>query len=137
MSAVLDHFLTAAGTGAHSPDTRVEAVVSPRGGGFASVAGELDLVTTDAVAAALIRAVEETGPDLAVDVSGVTFCDARGLAALVRAANRAERDGGALTVRGASPLLVRLLRATGLEHRFSGSARRSPSSSFPGADRSG
>ncbi|WP_082126588.1 STAS domain-containing protein [Allosalinactinospora lopnorensis] len=87
--------------------------------GLVYVSGELDLATADRVAAELARAIAAAGPGITVDLSGVTFCDARGLAALVKAANHAGDGGGAIALQGLPPALVRLLRITGLERRFS------------------
>lgn len=91
------------------------------------VSGELDMATEDDVVDGLAAAMVSLGPRLTVDVSAVTFCDGRGLAALRRAADLAEDAGGAITLRGASHRLAFLLAVTGETERFSG-ARPSASS---------
>lgn len=83
-----------------------------------TVAGELDIATQGVLGAVLTDVLARYGPDIIVDASAISFCDARGLSALVRGANRAERAGGSLTVVGMSPSLRNLLRLVGLEHRL-------------------
>jgi anti-sigma B factor antagonist len=53
-----------------------------------------------------------------LDLSELSFCDAGGLSAFVRLANRAEAMGGVVTLTGIRPLLARQLRITGLDRRF-------------------
>ena len=50
-----------------------------------------------------------------VDASGLTFCDAAGLRALVRARRRAERAGRSFDVVHPSPCLRRLLQLVGVD----------------------
>ncbi|GAA3726173.1 STAS domain-containing protein [Salinactinospora qingdaonensis] len=92
---------------------------------YVHVTGELDLATADELADELIGVIERHGPDTVVDLSGVTFCDARGLAALVRVANHAENAGGRLVIASLSPCVARLLRLTGLAWRFTQGRERS------------
>ncbi|GAA3760333.1 STAS domain-containing protein [Salinactinospora qingdaonensis] len=107
----------------------VLANVQRGGGNVVHVSGELDLAAEEEVAAMLIDTIAEVGPDLTVDLSAVTFCDARGLAVLVRVANCAAHLGGALTLCGTPPQVKRLFRITGLESRFlNGQRDRSRSS---------
>lgn len=81
--------------------------------------GELDVATSDRFCDVLLDLMtEHRAPHLIIDVSELGFCDPYGLSALVRAANYAERSAGSITLAGARPLLVRLLRVTGLDRRF-------------------
>src|SRR5436190_1796043 len=48
-----------------------------------SVAGELDIASAGAVQRDATRLLQANGPDLVIDLSGVTFMDSSGLAALV------------------------------------------------------
>jgi anti-sigma B factor antagonist len=77
--------------------------------------GELDFAS----AATLSSALEATRPDgprrVVLDLTGLTFCDAGGVTALLRA-HRALRDGGGhLLIRGASGLPRRVLALTGVD----------------------
>lgn len=98
--------------------TRATVAVADTGRGLVRVTGELDLATEKELTAELVQAVRDHGPDIVIDVSEVSFCDARGLAVLGRAAVAAEQAEGVATLRGAKPHLIRLLRITALDRRF-------------------
>lgn len=83
----------------------------------ASMSGELDLSTA---AEAYVRAAELLGggPDLVVDLSGVTFCDSSGFNVLLRLRRRVVEAGGRLAL-AAPPLQIgRLLTLTGADAVF-------------------
>ncbi|MFG2088542.1 MULTISPECIES: STAS domain-containing protein [unclassified Spirillospora] len=88
-----------------------------------AAAGELDIATAADFGIELARVIDERGPDVLIDASALTFCDARGLAAIVAADTLARRRGGAVTLTGARPQIARLLRLTGLDKRFMRPAR--------------
>ena len=79
------------------------------------LSGELDLACESAMAdtAEQLRTVGCRA--VLLDVARVRFCDARGLAAIVAFRRRMGDAGARVTVRGADPQMVRLLRLTGLE----------------------
>jgi anti-sigma B factor antagonist len=84
--------------------------------------GELDIASTPSLrerlhAALADAAAASTGPRVVVDLSGVTFCDASGLALLVDARRRTG-PGGTVVLAGPRPQLLRLLRVTGLDRVF-------------------
>jgi anti-sigma B factor antagonist len=80
-----------------------------------SLRGEIDLAGTDALESLVLEVILRHGPDVVIDASGVVFCDARGLGALVRCANEAGRAGGRLTLAYPSHRLYRLIGLVGLE----------------------
>ncbi|RKS78802.1 anti-anti-sigma factor [Actinomadura pelletieri DSM 43383] len=82
------------------------------------VSGELDIASAGVLRSHLARLIDERGPNLVVDVSALTFCDAQGLAAFVAADELAHRHGGAVTLVGIRPQLAKILRITGLDRRF-------------------
>ncbi len=53
-----------------------------------------------------------------VDLAALDFCDARGLAALVRMAGYAEQKGRPFRLASPSPSLIKIMRITGLDRRF-------------------
>ena len=55
---------------------------------------------------------------IVIDLSGVTFCDASGLAVLVAASRRAGLLDGVLRLAAPAPLTANVLRLTGLDSRF-------------------
>lgn len=93
----------------------------------AVVAGEIDIVTASALDVFLARCLCDTANaadasdtgDLVVDLSGVSFMDARGLTALLHADYLA-RDLGVRLRLAALPARVSwLLQVAGLDHHFS------------------
>jgi anti-sigma B factor antagonist len=80
--------------------------------------GELDALTSGQCGEFLLGLLDEHPPNVVIDVSELAFCDAGGLSAFVRLANRAEAMGGVVTLTGIRPLLARQLRVTGLDRRF-------------------
>lgn len=84
--------------------------------------GELDIASTPSLRERLHSeladvALADPGPRVVLDLSGVTFCDASGLALLVDARRRTG-PGGTVVLDGPRPQLLRLLRVTGLDRVF-------------------
>lgn len=74
------------------------------------VRGEIDLAT----APALARALDEIGDQpVILDIAKVSSLDARGIAVAVEHDQRLRARGERLALRGASPLVRRLLEITG------------------------
>jgi anti-anti-sigma factor len=86
----------------------------------AAVAGEVDIATAGAMYVFLAYCIYgATSPcDLIVDLSAVTFMDARGLTVLVRADALACDLGVRLRIGEASECVTRILKVTGLSQRF-------------------
>lgn len=80
--------------------------------------GELDLATADALAERGCAAIGPGVEVLLIDLACVSFCDPRGLSALVRIANRADRAGCRYGLIAARPQVVKLLRLTRLDQRL-------------------
>jgi anti-sigma B factor antagonist len=83
---------------------------SGESGGHAVVAlcGELDLMDAAAVAAAL-KAVAAREPRIIVDLAGLEFIDASGIAALLRGRRHARNAGGDLLLAAPQRLVRRVL----------------------------
>lgn len=80
------------------------------------VAGDIDLGTISYFSAALEGGVREPKADLVVDMEDVTFIDATGLGALIRAHNLLSRqEGRRMIVRNAPRSTRRLFELTGLD----------------------
>jgi anti-sigma B factor antagonist len=79
--------------------------------------GEIDAATCDDLAAVLSPAAE-SGGDLELDVSGVTFIDSSGLRTLVLAQQQLA-EGRTLYLRKPDATFRRLLGITGLDELFS------------------
>ncbi|MGW8361248.1 STAS domain-containing protein [Streptomyces wedmorensis] len=96
------------------------SVRSNAGRTVVSVGGELDIAAAMELRTALAEALAacEAGRGLALDLSGVTFCDSTGLNTLLRARQRALKEHRSLTITAASPQVTRLLEITGAAHLF-------------------
>ena len=62
--------------------------------------GEIDLHVSPAIAASLARMIDKKPPKLVVDLSGVTYIDSSGLAALIEAMQNVEQYGGQFALAG-------------------------------------
>ena len=82
------------------------------------VVGALDLSTVARVRERLEDAMAARPDRLVVDLSACPFVDATALAMLLEAHRRLCLSGGVLSLRGASPRVLRLLSLTGLRRVF-------------------
>ncbi|WUH99937.1 STAS domain-containing protein [Spirillospora sp. NBC_00431] len=83
-----------------------------------AISGELDIASIPSLRERLYVALRDPGMYVIIDLSGVTSCDASGLAMLVGARRRMEAKGTALILARPRPQTAGLLRATGLLHAF-------------------
>jgi len=79
-----------------------------------AVTGEVDITTSPRLSACLDTAAR-SGHDLVIDLDGVSFIDASGLGALVRAANVSARWGATVVLRRPSALVQKMLAVAGLD----------------------
>jgi len=91
-----------------------------RKGGYTivTISGEIDIARAPVLREQLLGLLRPGASRLVVDLSGVTFCDASGLAVLVGVARRAGLLGGVLRLAAPAPLMSTVLRLTGLDSRF-------------------
>jgi anti-anti-sigma factor len=83
-----------------------------------SMPAELDLTTSEDVAAQGCAAIARLARLVLLDLTGVSFCDARGLSALVRIANHADAAGCGFGLLAPRPLVAKILRISGLDSRL-------------------
>ncbi|GIF75954.1 hypothetical protein Asi02nite_54720 [Asanoa siamensis] len=83
------------------------------GGGSITAAGEVDMNTAGKLFEA-IRDALRRGPDVAVDLSAVTFLDSQGIHVLVRGRQEAAERGGTLTVTDCARPVRRVLEIAGV-----------------------
>ncbi|GAB7051647.1 STAS domain-containing protein [Catenuloplanes indicus] len=86
----------------------------PDGGLTVHVDGEIDGATAPALQRALLDAVATTPTHLLIDGAAVSFCDSRGLAALIAAWRAAGAAGVPLTLHP-SPRLRRVMSLAGID----------------------
>ncbi len=84
----------------------------------AELAGELDISSAPALREQLLGLLRQGSSRLIIDLSGVTFCDASGLAVLVGAGHRARLLGGFLRLAAVSSPADRILHLTGLSQHL-------------------
>lgn len=77
--------------------------------------GEIDQLTAPALSEAIGRMLDAPGSAVLVDLTAVGFLGSAGLAVLVEAATRAEKDARQLRVIADGPPVLRPLALTGLE----------------------
>jgi anti-anti-sigma factor len=93
------------------------AAGSGAGIGILRAPEELDLATADGLAAQGCAIAVHAGL-LLLDLTGLSFCDARGLSAFVRIANRADKAGCRVALIAPQPSVARLLRICQLDQRL-------------------
>ena len=92
--------------------------ICPTGEAIVDLDGELDIASADAAASYVKKVIDRHRGPVTVDLTALAFCDARGLAALVRMARYAEQKGSPFRLASPSPSLIKIMRITGLGHRF-------------------
>jgi anti-anti-sigma factor len=79
---------------------------------------ELDLTTSEGVAAQGCAAIARLARLVLLDLTGLSFCDARGLSAFVRIANQADAAGCGFGLIAPRPQVAKILRISGLDSRI-------------------
>jgi anti-sigma B factor antagonist len=92
--------------------------ICPTGGAVVDLGGELDILSAEVAVSYVSDIIDRHRGPVIVDLTALTFCDARGLAALVRMAGYAEQKGSPFRLASPSPSLVKIMRITGLDRRF-------------------
>lgn len=82
------------------------------------ISGELDLATADSTAAHGHTAITSRAWLLLLDLTDLSFCDVRGLSALVRIANHADKSGCRYGLIRPQPQVAKILRITRLDQRM-------------------
>lgn len=108
------------GVQAAGPDELIGLSCQVSGDGFAevSIRGDLDLATADRTVRFVTDVIDHHEGTVSADLSGLTFCDACGLGALVRIAAHAEHAGRRFEMTNPSRALTRIMRITGLDDRL-------------------
>jgi len=92
--------------------------ISPTGQATVSFAGELDAASADQACEYVRDAIDTGGGQVLLDMAGLSFCDARGLGALVRMSRHAGQAGSSLHLVAPPPRLMKIIRMTGLEDKL-------------------
>ena len=92
--------------------------ICPTGEAVVALGGELDIVSSEVAVNYVRDVIDRYGGPVTVNLTALAFCDARGLAALVRMAGYAEQQGCSFRLASPSPSLVKIMRITRLDRRF-------------------
>jgi anti-sigma B factor antagonist len=92
--------------------------ISPAGEVIVDLGGELDIASAEVAVSYVRDVIDRHRRPMIVDLTALAFCDARGLAALVRMAGYAEQMGCMFQLSSPSLSLVKIMRITGLDRRF-------------------
>jgi anti-anti-sigma factor len=92
--------------------------ILPTGEAAVEIGGELDMDTADKAFRYVHKIISRHRGPVTVSLAGVTFCDARGLRALVLMADSAEQAGRPFRVTSPTARVTKLLRVTGLDSKF-------------------
>jgi len=82
------------------------------------IRGEIDIQSAPGLRDELLRVIRRYGPQLALDLAGVTFMDCAGLNVLLATRRRALLEEGSVRIVRASPRVRRLISLLGLERVF-------------------
>jgi anti-sigma B factor antagonist len=80
--------------------------------------GEIDLHVSPSVTASLNAMIEKKPPRLVVDLSGVTYIDSAGLAALIEAMQKVEGYGGKFLLAGLQETVRSIFEISRLDQVF-------------------
>jgi anti-sigma B factor antagonist len=90
----------------------------PTGEAVVDMDGELDIATAELAVRYVTQVIDRHRGPVIVDLAALGFCDARGLAALLRMAGHAKQAGCPFGLASPAPSLVKIMRITGLDRRF-------------------
>jgi anti-sigma B factor antagonist len=106
----------------HDPDSAAPMELSHRtcstGETVVDLGGELDILSAEVAVSYVEDVIDRHYGPVTVNLASLAYCDARGLAALVRMARYAEQKGCPFRLASPSPSLVKIMRITGLDRRF-------------------
>jgi anti-anti-sigma factor len=99
------------------PDARDDLIqlscqVGPDGLATVAIRGDLDLATADRTANYVTDVIDRHDGPVSADLSGLAFCDACGLGALIRISAYAGVQGRGFELTNPSPAVTRVMRLT-------------------------
>jgi len=92
--------------------------ICPTGEAVVKLRGELDIASAEMAVSYVSDITDRHHGPVTVDLTALAFCDAQGLAALIRMAGHAAERGRRFRLASPSPSLVKIMRITGLDHKF-------------------
>ena len=104
--------------------------ICPTGEAVVDLGGELDILSAEVAVSYITDVIDRHRGPVTANLAALAFCDARGLAALVRMAGYAEQKGCPFRLASPSRSLVKIMRITGLDRRFLAAPCRPDGSRF-------
>lgn len=92
--------------------------ICPSGEAVVDLGGDLDILSVEVAVSYVTDVIDRHRGPVTANLAALAFCDARGLAALVRMAGYAEQKGCPFRLASPSRSLVTIMRITGLDRRF-------------------
>ena len=92
--------------------------IYPDGHATAVISGELDAATADDARDYVSQVIARSSGPVQLDLTGLSFCDARGLRALAGMAACARTAGLQLRLTGTRPGIAKIIRITGMDASF-------------------
>lgn len=92
--------------------------IYPTGEAVVDLGGELDVLSVEVAVSYVTDVIDRHRGPVTANLAALAFCDARGLAGLVRMASYAEQKGYPFRLASPSRSLVKIMRITGLDRRF-------------------
>ena len=99
---------------AESPTLRIDMRLDPTGAQVVALSGELDSSNAASLKERVASIPSQPAAPLIFDLTGLRFMDSAGIAVLIGAAANA----GSVSIRNPSPIIRRVLEATGLTSMF-------------------
>jgi len=90
----------------------------PMGETVVDLGGDLDILSAELAVSYVRDVIDQHHGPVTVNLTALVFCDAKGLAALVRMARYAEQKDCPFRLASPNPSLVKIMRITGLDRRF-------------------
>ena len=92
--------------------------ILPTGAAVVELSGELDIATAETAVSYVAGLIERHHGPVTVDLTALAFCDAQGLAALVRIAGYARQKDCPFRLVFPRPSLIKIMRITGLDREL-------------------
>lgn len=100
-----------------------------------ALSGELDIVTAEKAYTYVCDVIDQGARPVDMDLAGLTFCDARGLAVMARMARHAEHAGCQLRLTATLPRVLKIMRITGFDRQRPGLTIIGPAETAPARSR--
>ena len=92
--------------------------VSPGPSPVVRICGEIDLQSAPELREELLRAIRRRGPQVTIDLAGLTFLDCAGLNVLLATGRRARLEGGSVRLVRVPPQARRMISLLSLARAF-------------------